>query len=174
MSTLDPPPWEPRPVQHEVTCRVLTAILLCVVLPCSAGAWQPSGPVTYDDKNAAHWVSELSSSNARARWLAAYALGRIAPQDAAAVAALTQRIDDDDLKVCRYSIHALGRIGPAAKSAVPELIKVIELAGNVCDCRARKRTTSLSEGPSRPTGRCSERRPSTSRAFAASSNTRTA
>jgi HEAT repeat protein len=101
----------------------VSAILLCVLLPCSSLAWQ--APATYDGKNAAHWVDQLSSGNARTRWLAAYALGRIAPQDAAAVDALAQRIRDDEGNVRRYSIYALGRIGPAAKSAAPKLAKVV-------------------------------------------------
>ena len=117
-------------MQHVVTRRLQSAILLCVLLPGSAFAWQQSAPATYDGKNAAHWITQLSHADARTRWLAAYALGRIAPQDAAAVAALTRGVDDDDIKVCRYSIHALGRIGPAAKSAAPQLAAVIELAGN--------------------------------------------
>ena len=111
-------------MQHVVTCRLVPAILLCVLLPSSSLAWQ--APATYQDKNAAHWVGQLSHPEKRTRRLAAYALGRIAPQNADAVTALVKGVVDDDLDVCRYSIYALGRIGPMAGSAAPRLARVIE------------------------------------------------
>ena len=112
-------------MQHDMTCRLVPAILLCVLLPGSSLAWQARA--AYQDKSAAHWVGQLSQPEKQTRRLAAYALGRIAPQDKIAVAALVKAIVDDDIDVARYSIYALGRIGPAAKIAALQLAKVIEV-----------------------------------------------
>ena len=40
-------------MQHDMTCRLVSAILLCVLLPCSSLAVQPRAVASYDGKNTA-------------------------------------------------------------------------------------------------------------------------
>lgn len=57
-------------------------------------------------------------------------LGRIGPPAAAAAPALTQLITDKDPHVVHAAVLALANIGPAAKDAVPALIKGLEQQGD--------------------------------------------
>jgi len=110
------------------------SLLLIVALasPNWAAAAQSPSPGTYRGRDAAYWVQQLGNRDQRQRWLAAYALGRIAPRDSQAVAALRGAVTDrnESLIVSRYAVDALGRIGPDAASAAPALAAVIALAAN--------------------------------------------
>jgi HEAT repeat protein len=86
-------------------------------------------------------VAALKGPDARARATAAMSLATVKPATPAMVAALGDAALDRDLNVRYYAVGALKGIGPAARSAVPSLVKVLE--GTFPD-----RTPPL-EGPAR-------------------------
>jgi len=74
-------------------------------------------------------VAELAAATqsplADRRLKAAETLGRIGPDAAPAVPALTRLLDDPDARVRKAAIRTLGQIGPAAKDAVPALVQTL-------------------------------------------------
>jgi HEAT repeat protein len=70
-------------------------------------------------------LQALKSSDVRARYHAAYSLGRIGPRQSEILPALIQVLHDEERAVRRSAIRALGDIGPAAASAVPSLLPLL-------------------------------------------------
>ena len=48
------------------------------------------------------------------------------PEAKDAVPDLLERLGDDDPRVRKMAVRALGQIGPAAAAAVPELIRILQ------------------------------------------------
>lgn len=72
-------------------------------------------------------ITGLSDKDLFVRWIAARALGRLAPASAdTVVPALVKRLSDDDLDVRGAAARALGQYGPAAREAVPALGAIAE------------------------------------------------
>jgi len=117
-------------VKFAVKFVAISGLCLSVLFAAKVSAQPPADDeANYGGKNTAHWIAQLKLTDQpkRVRWLAAYALGRIAPKFEEAVAALAvAAAEDDDLTVNRYSVYALGRIGPAAKSATPKLVSILQ------------------------------------------------
>lgn len=80
----------------------------------------------YKGLTAGQWAAKLQDEDKQVRRRAAYALGQIGPDAAAAVPALAEAADDTQLEVGWYALDTLGRIGPAAKAAVPAIVRIVE------------------------------------------------
>ncbi len=84
------------------------------------------------EPSVAELVAQLSPEQTLAeRRAAAYQLGRLGPQAAAAVPVLAQAMTDKDLELCWYAVNALGRIGPAAQSVAPAIEREIRNPANL-------------------------------------------
>ena len=68
-------------------------------------------------------VSDLESSDAKKRRVAAYQLNQLGAGAAEAVPALVKALDDDEVQVFFHAVTALARIGPKAEAAVPALVE---------------------------------------------------
>ena len=64
-------------------------------------------------------------------------LGKIGPAAAPATAAVTELIADKDDEVAYEAMMTLAKIGPGAKAAVPELLKVARHPATSRTCRRR-------------------------------------
>ena len=89
----------------------------------------PAGP---EGKAVQHWVEQLKSTEFREQWHAAYILGTLGPEAAAAVPALHSVLVDlnshneyNNEYSRSMAAWALGRIGQAAQPEIPVLIKTM-------------------------------------------------
>ena len=91
----------------------------------------------YRGKSEAEWQAMLSLDDYKSRRLAAYALGRIPVRDPATTTALATvlKIDDssESISDSNYAADTLGRMGSAAKDAVPALVRVMLQQRKVVD-----------------------------------------
>lgn len=82
--------------------------------------------VPNNNHNAAHATTELFADDPERRFLAAVVLGRAgATVPPAAVSALCSATGDSDSLVRQTALAALGRIGPDADSAAPDVIRAL-------------------------------------------------
>jgi HEAT repeat protein len=103
--------------------KSLLAALL--VLPLSAAAQPPARP---DERAVQPWIDQLNSAEFRQQWHAAYVLGTLGPQAAAAVPALHATLDVNSRRneyARSMAAWALGRIGPAAAAEIPLLVETM-------------------------------------------------
>jgi HEAT repeat protein len=75
-------------------------------------------------QNAAPFIALLKSANAKVRWQAVEALGRLDTDDPAVVPALIEALGDVDATVRSNAVRSLGAAGSRARPAVPRLINV--------------------------------------------------
>ncbi len=102
---------------------ILFALLAVVSMGATARAADEAD--TYAGRTAASWVAQLKAEDQSERRRAAYALGRIAPNDISVVQALVAALDDPYQPARRYVVHSLGRIGPPAESAIGAIVHAI-------------------------------------------------
>jgi HEAT repeat protein len=89
----------------------------------------------YRGRPTSYWVTALKDKNVSLRKEAAYALGRLPPEPdkvipplsgaeaEAAVPALIEALNDEDLYVRKYAISALQSMGLEAKAAIPAIVE---------------------------------------------------
>ncbi len=95
----------------------------CLAMPALVCDGQET---TWQGKTVQTWTAELADEDIRVRWYAAYALGQIGPEAAAAVEPLADVLRDDPHEYVRDgAAWALGRIGPAAEPAIEALGKTL-------------------------------------------------
>ncbi|MBX9581403.1 MAG: HEAT repeat domain-containing protein [Gemmataceae bacterium] len=104
----------------------------------------------YEGQTASAWRARLKSRTLDDRWRAAEALGHLVPADAESVRALAEATRDPETAVRFHAVQALGRLGPAAAPAAPELRERAEKdpTYNTRDLAA-KILARLGEGPAR-------------------------
>src|SRR5438045_8309080 len=100
------------------------ALFLCV-----SGVWGRAGPLLaeeprrFHDRTLAEWQRLLRSDDPRTRSRSATALG-LGPFGKAALPDLRQALQDRDADVRLSAVVALGHLGPAARPALPALLKL--------------------------------------------------
>jgi HEAT repeat protein len=110
---------------------------LVLAIPAPAQA-----PVVWEGKTVRQWAAQLDAADAGANYYAAYVLGQLGPKAADAVEPLKKMLAKrsvaksvpgyEDWEYVRgTAAWALGRIGPAAETAVPLLMETMHSKGHV-------------------------------------------
>lgn len=120
-----------RPLPLRSAVLVLMAVFAFAAGEVGVGRNRDFGPAapaaTYRGRTAAQWAESLGDKDHGVRWHATYALGRMGPDAAPAVAALERILAhlDEHEYVRGGAAWALGQIGPQAASAVPLLAQTL-------------------------------------------------
>ena len=108
--------------------KLLFTLILLLSLS-TATAQPPLGP---EGKTVEQWADQLTSTEFRQQWHAAYVLGTLGPKAAMAVPALhavlvevNSRNEYNNEYVRSVAVWALGRIGSAAESEIPFLVETM-------------------------------------------------
>ncbi|MHC4505699.1 MAG: HEAT repeat domain-containing protein, partial [Planctomycetota bacterium] len=106
-------------MSRKVPALLVGSVLAAALAPPGRAAEAPPA----DHERIRSLVRDLESPVGTVYWGASVALTEMG---AAAVPALLEVLESDDLKLRRRAVRALGGIGPAAKDAVPGLVKLLE------------------------------------------------
>jgi HEAT repeat protein len=109
-------------------CLLGCAILLLAIVAAAHSQDKDKGDKeekTFNGKTISEWARDLGSDDVGSRRTAAIVLRKAEASAHPAIKALTKALQDSDDTVRFHCIQALGNIGTSARSAVPELIKVL-------------------------------------------------
>jgi HEAT repeat protein len=122
------------PTNAPVSLRSRIVLVLLITAGAASQAAAQARP--FLNKSLGQWTKELSHGTGPERRSAAFALGKLGADAAAAVPRLVLALDDADPTVVDAAAFALGEIGPAARDAVPSLVTI--LADPKADPRVRR------------------------------------
>jgi HEAT repeat protein len=117
-------------------------LILTFAMPFAAQAQSPDSKTNVaanpPAESAQHWTEQLAAADFRDRWYAAYMLGTLGPDAAAAVPTLHKVLEKkaEHEYVRGMAAWALGRIGPAAESEIPLLGETMHSRGHLAVRRA--------------------------------------
>ena len=117
-------------------------LILIFAMPLAAQSQSLGPPVDGLAKpraeSAQHWTEQLAAADFRDRWYAAYMLGTLGPDAAAAVPTLHKVLEKkaEHEYVRGMAAWALGRIGPAAETEIPLLAETMHSRGHLAVRRA--------------------------------------
>ena len=134
--------------------------LVAALLACLAGAMVmyadsneglPASPAVFQGRPVQAWLDDLRSGDPITAHESMQALGTMGSENADAVPELAEALKDPDPTVRAGAARALGRIGPAARSALSAL-ESAEETGSELDLRELLQARSRIEGLGRETG----------------------
>jgi HEAT repeat protein len=113
-------------------------ITLALAAEGQSGNSPSGGTVKFAAESAQHWTEQLTAADFRDRWHAAYMLGTLGADSAAAVPQLHKILEkkSEHEYVRGMAAWALGRVGSAAESEIPLLSETMHSRGHLAVRRA--------------------------------------